>query len=131
MEARPRLRPGPGTLARAHGAAGEDEAARYLEARGFRLLARNFRTRAGEVDIVAREGPVTVFVEVKRRESQTHGIAAEFVTPAKRQRVIAAARAFAARHGLSQTPLRFDVIAIDVIDGKPRVSHHRGAFDAR
>lgn len=122
---------GPGLLARIRGAAGEDAAARFLAGLGFRILDRNFRIRTGEVDIVARDGAVTVFVEVKRRESTGHGTAAEFVTPSKRRRVVSAARAWAARHGVTESPIRFDVVAIDVIDGQERIGHHKGAFDAR
>lgn len=131
MEAGPRLRRGPGLLARRRGALGEDSAVRYLESLGYAILDRNFTTRFGEVDIVARDGRTTVFVEVKRREAKGHGRAVEFVSPAKTRRVVQAARIYAARHGLSESPLRFDVIAIDVIGGNEQLLHHKGAFDAR
>lgn len=104
---------------------------RHLEGAGYAILDRNFKTRFGEVDIVARDGRTTVFIEVKRREAQGHGRAAEFVSPAKMRRVVSAARIYAARHGLSESPLRFDVIAIDVIGGNEQLAHHKGAFDAR
>jgi len=109
------------------GRRGEDAACRYLESRGFRILARNYRCRLGEIDIVAREGDVTVFVEVKQRSDVSHGGGFEAVTPAKRLRVVRAARLFAASKGLSESPLRFDVISLGP-DG--RVRHDRGAFDA-
>lgn len=131
MEARPRVGRGPGLLAQARGTAGEATAARFLEGAGYRILDRNFRIRTGEVDIVARDGPTTVFVEVKRRENPGHGAAAEFVTPSKMRRVVSAARAWAARHGVTETPIRFDVIGIDLIDGHERIAHYKGAFDAR
>jgi putative endonuclease len=131
VEAGPGVRRGPGVLAQARGTAGEDTAVAHPSRLGYAILARNFKTRTGEIDIVAREEKTTVFVEVKRRESGGHGAAAEFVSPAKVRKVVSAARLYAARHGLSESPIRFDVIAIDVIDGREQLRHHKGAFDAR
>jgi putative endonuclease len=84
----------------------------------------------GEIDVVAREGPILVFVEVKERGDASHGLAVEAVTPAKRQRVIRAAQLWAAQHGESESPVRFDVVAIDWGPDGPVVRHERGAFDA-
>ena len=131
MEAGPRVKRGPGTLALSRGASGEDTAAAYLAGLGYEILDRNFKTRAGEIDIVARHERTTVFVEVKRREATGHGSAAEFVSRSKMRRVVSAARLYAARHGLTESLIRFDVIAIDVIDGHEQLRHHKGAFDAR
>lgn len=112
------------------GARGEQLACAHLAARGFAILERNFRTRFGEIDIVARDGPVTVFVEVKERSGATHGGGLDAVTPAKRRRVVLAARLYAMRHGLSETPLRFDVVTIDGDPTqRPAVHHCPGAFD--
>jgi putative endonuclease len=111
------------------GEAGESLACRYLQARGFAVVARNFRCRSGEVDVVARQGDTTVFVEVKERHGASHGEAHEAVTFGKRRRIVRAARLFAAARGLTETPLRFDVIAIDWVDGQPRIRHEPGAFD--
>jgi putative endonuclease len=111
------------------GVAGEDLACRHLEAAGFRILARNFRCRSGEIDIVASEPPTTVFVEVKDRSSRSHGEGFEAVTFRKRQRIVRAARLFAASRGLSESPLRFDVISIDRTQDPPKLRHDRGAFD--
>lgn len=113
------------------GEPGETLACRHLVAQGFEVLARNFRCRSGEIDIVAREGGVTVFVEVKERSSTDHGQGYEAVTFGKRLRVIRAARLFAASRGLLERPLRFDVISIDRSSGgAPAVRHDRGAFGA-
>jgi putative endonuclease len=117
---RRRLRPGE---------AGESLACRHLERLGLLILQRNFRCRSGEVDIVAREGETTVFVEVKERASASHGEGFEGVTFGKRRRIIRAARLYAAARGLSDRPLRFDVVSIDWSVGRPRVRHDRGAFD--
>jgi putative endonuclease len=112
------------------GEKGETAACRYLEAQGFAVLARNFRCPSGEVDVVARKGDTTVFVEVKERHGESHGQGHEAVTFGKRRRIVRAARLYAAARGLSETPLRFDVVSIDWVDGQPRIRHDPGAFDA-
>ncbi|HUG52428.1 MAG TPA: YraN family protein [Vicinamibacteria bacterium] len=114
----------------AAGAEGEDQACRHLCAQGFDILARNFRCRSGEVDVIARDGAVTVFVEVKHRRGARHGAGYESVTFGKRRRIVRAARLYAASRGLGEAPVRFDVISIDEVDGRPHLRHDRGAFDA-
>lgn len=111
------------------GRPGEDHACRHLVAAGFEILKRNFRCRSGEVDVVARDGETTVFVEVKERTGASHGSGVEAVTFGKRRRLIRAARLYAASHGLDEQPLRFDVISIDWDADGPRLRHDRGAFD--
>ena len=114
----------------AAGADGEALACRHLEGQGYAILARNFRCRSGEIDVVARDGDVTVFVEVKDRNGRSHGEGHESVTAGKRMRVVRAARLYAASRGLSESPIRFDVVSIDRADGAAKVRHDRGAFDA-
>ena len=94
----------------------------------MRILARNYRCRAGEVDVVAEDRGTVVFVEVKERGDHSHGSAVEAVTEAKRRKVVRAARLYAARHGLSEAPVRFDVVAIDWGPDGPSVRHFAGAF---
>ena len=95
----------------ARGAAAEEAAARLLEGRGLRVIGRNFRVRGGEIDLVCRDGPSTVFVEVRLRTRQDFGGAGASITPAKQQRLILAARHWLARHG--ESPCRFDVVLGD------------------
>ena len=111
------------------GLEGEDLACRHLAAQGYAILARNFRCRSGEVDVIARDGAVTVFVEVKHRRGSAHGAGHESVTFGKRRRIVRAARIFASARGLSESPLRFDVISIDEAEGRAVIRHDRGAFD--
>lgn len=95
------------------GRAAEDAAAAYLAARGMKLLARNFRTRRGELDLVCEDGDAIVFVEVRSRAAPSHGSAAESVDARKRARVIAAASEYLQRHGWTdRRPARFDVVAL-------------------
>jgi putative endonuclease len=111
------------------GAPGEEIACRHLVRQGFAILARNYRCRSGEIDVVAKDGPTTVFVEVKHRRSASHGAGHESVTFGKRRRLVRAARLYAASRGLSETPLRFDVISIDETEKGTEIRHDRGAFD--
>ena len=124
--------PPPGAPAGSHrGDAGEDLACDHLRRQGLKILARNYRCRAGEIDVVAEDRGTVVFVEVKERRGDSHGSAVEAVTAAKRRKVVRAARAYAATHGLSESPLRFDVVAIDWGPEGPRVRHDAGAFGER
>jgi putative endonuclease len=113
------------------GQAGEDRACAHLLASGFRILARNYRCRSGEVDVIAQDDDgAVVFVEVKERHSRSHGEGVESVSFGKRRRIIRAARLYAASRGISEQPIRFDVVAIDDVGGEPRIRHDRGAFDS-
>jgi putative endonuclease len=93
------------------GAAGEERAARHLAAQGLRILARNFRVKGGEIDLVCRDGAATVFVEVRRRARSEFGGAAYSITPAKQRRLALAARHWLARHGDGEC--RFDCVLIE------------------
>jgi putative endonuclease len=108
---------------------GEDEAARFLEARGLSLLARNVRVGGGELDLVAEDGGTVVFVEVKWRRDASRGAPAEAVTPVKRRKLLSAARVWLAENPSSaRREVRFDVVAIE---GEAKtVDWIRGAFDA-
>jgi putative endonuclease len=103
------------------GIAGEDLACRELERRGYAILARRYRTRFGEIDIVARDGDVVVFVEVKARRTKRYGSAAEAMSLRKRRRIAAMALDYLAWHDRSDRRCRFDVVAIDGL-GAPGMS---------
>ena len=94
------------------GASNEALAARSLIAAGYQLVERNFACDAGELDIVARDGTVLVFVEVRSRSSGDHGEAAEMVTPAKRRRVSHIAAIYLEMRRPRFEECRFDVVAI-------------------
>ena len=104
---------------------GEELACRHLEAQGFRILARNWRCRLGEIDLVAEEAGTLVFAEVRLRRNARYGGAAESITAAKRARLLAAARLYLA--GCAPAPCRFDVLLLDALEA-PRVEWIRGAF---
>jgi putative endonuclease len=119
------------TLARqSFGKAGEDLAVAELERRGYEIIARRYRTRCGEIDIVARDGETTVFVEVKARATAEFGTAAEAVTRRKQLKLLAMARDYIARNRLTNTPCRFDVVAVEDCDAAPRLVVYPNAFNA-
>ena len=114
------------------GESGENLAAATLVARGYAILARRYRTRYGEIDIVARDGDTLVFVEVRRRSETGCGSAAESVTPAKQRRVVRMAVEYLARLNLyDRCAVRFDVVAIDDGPaGEPSIDVIRDAFQS-
>jgi len=97
------------------GEAAEDRAARHLQDHGLAILSRNYRTRLGEIDLIAKDGETLVFVEVRRRTSEHFGGAAGSVDWRKRQRIVGAARMYLARLG-HEPPCRFDVVALGDTD---------------
>ncbi len=102
------------------GDAYESLAAQWLEDQGMHLLARNFRGKTGEIDIIARDREYLVFLEVRARSNSSFDSAAGSVDRRKQNRILRTAQLFLQRHpGLAHLPCRFDVIAFD-----PRQSGH-------
>ena len=112
------------------GKTGEDLACAELERRGYAIIARRYRRRGGEIDIIAHEGETIVFVEVKARDGHAFGEAAEAVTLFKRRRLTQLAVDYMARHRLSNRPCRFDVVSIHFDSGRPEIEVFQNAFDA-
>lgn len=114
---------------RSVGQRGENIAARYLEARGLRLLERNYRCRGGEIDLVMLDGSTLVLVEVRLRSSADFGGAAASVGPRKQRRLVHAARhLMMTRHEFREWPIRFDVVALEGSPAGERVDWIRDAF---
>jgi putative endonuclease len=112
------------------GAYGEKIAADFLHSKGCRILARNFKARrGGEVDIIARDGKLLLFVEVKTRHEGAKIRPLDAVDKSKQALIERGANAWLKRLGTREVPWRFDVIEVHVEDGaKPRVNHVRNAF---
>jgi putative endonuclease len=116
------------TQARAEaGVAAELLAERFLRSRGLTIVARNYRSRGGEIDLVCGDGTMLVFVEVRLRRSSSFGGAAASVTQSKQRRIILAARHYLA--GKLERPCRFDVIVLDALD-EAHIEWIRDAFVA-
>ncbi len=108
------MRGAPGTAST--GAAAEALAARYLAQQGLVILAHNWRTRRGEIDLIAREGHTIVFVEVRLRQHRGFGGAAASITATKRARLISAAEQYLATLG-TLPACRFDAVLLDALHG--------------
>jgi len=114
------------------GAFGERVAAAHLEAKGYRIRARNFRCREGEIDIVAEDGDCLVFVEVRTRRGDAFGTPAESVTVAKERRLLTVARAYLQEHIDVPPNQRIDVVGVELSRGRLlAVQHIEGAIADR
>ncbi len=100
------------------GRLGERRAAGYLRRRGYRILSRNFRTRYGEVDIVAHEGDALCFVEVKTRTSLEFGGGEEFIDAHKMRQIAGVAESYVRKFGLDEMQRRFDCVYVLVKPGE-------------
>ena len=110
---------------------GEEEAARYLRSRGYRIVGRRERVLRGDIDIVALDGRTVVFVEVRSRSDHAHGHPAETVGPVKQRRIAELAAAYIHRHRLHDCSVRLDVVAVTFApDTPPVVEHFQNAFDS-
>jgi putative endonuclease len=110
------------------GKIGEDLACRELERLGYVIVARRYRRRGGELDIVARDGQTIVFAEVKTRDGRLFGGAADAVTGVKRRRIAQLALDYLVRHQLMECPCRFDVVSIHLEAGRPVIEVYQNAF---
>lgn len=112
------------------GKGGEETVTGYLIKKGYAILVKNYRCKVGEIDIIARDGAVLVFIEVKTRSGLGYGSPAEAVTARKQRQISRAAQWYLAEQQLFDVPARFDVIA--VLGNGPaadRIEHIDNAFD--
>ena len=110
------------------GRRGEECAVRYLIKKKYRILARNWRDRGGELDIVARDGGTLVFVEVKTRTTDTFALPIDSVGFEKQRKLRRLAERFIARNDFADCEVRFDVISIVTRSAKPEIEHLENAF---
>lgn len=121
-----RIAPLPSAL----GSGGERAAADFLRERGYHVLERNFRCRGGEIDLIALDGSVLVFVEVKVRRTLSRGAPIEAVTPAKQSRVRRAAQEYLTYCGRVFRRIRFDVICVMKTAKTTDITHLKAAFSS-
>jgi putative endonuclease len=112
------------------GADGERVAEEFLRRRRYTIVERNYRCRAGEVDLVALDGDTVVFVEVKTRRGEGFGSPLEAVDPRKQRQVCRAAQQFLAEKRLQDRVARFDVVGVWWENGRPMCELVRGAFES-
>ena len=112
------------------GAWGEETAQKYLKKKGYKIKERNYRSRFGEIDIIAEKGDMLAFVEVKLRKNADFGSACEYVTYAKQKKLRATAEIWLAENGAEKAP-QFDVIEIYAPLGAGKsfeLNHIKNAF---
>lgn len=114
---------------RARGAESEEVAVAWLVEREYQVRERNLRNHAGEIDLIADHRGVCCFVEIKARSSTLYGPAVEAVSPAKQRRIARAAALYLATELRDwRGPCRFDVLAMDLVDGEWRFTLVQDAF---
>jgi putative endonuclease len=111
------------------GQQGERIAEQYLKSKGYKLVERNYRCAAGELDLIVLDRRVVVFVEVKTRTGQGFGNPLEAVEIRKQRKMIQAAQFFMSAKGLHQRDARFDVVGVSWIGRDPVVEHIENAFE--
>lgn len=112
------------------GKTGEELAVQYLQQHGLSILARNYRQKSGEIDIIAEDRDCLVFVEVKTRKSLLFGHPYEAVTSRKQAQLTRVALDYMTRHDLRDHKARFDVVSIVLPDhGTPNIEHLANCFE--
>lgn len=107
------------------GREGEDEAVKYLEKKGYRVIERNFLCRQGEIDIIAIDNNYIVFIEIKTRTSNEYGLPSESVTTKKIKHIKKAIQYYLYKRNLENENIRVDVIEIYAKEGKYLINHIR------
>ena len=102
---------------------GEDEAVKYLERKGYKIIERNFLCRQGEIDIIALDGNNIVFIEIKARTSTDYGLPSESVTERKLKHMIKAIQYYLYRRNLENENIRIDAIEVYVQNDKYDINH--------
>ncbi len=102
------------------GKEGEKAAVKFLKKRGYRIVEKNYRNKAGEIDIVAEQDQVLVFVEVKSRADNERGEPLEAVTPHKQRKIVQVAKGFMIQHRIENRDCRFDVVGIKGNPNQPK-----------
>jgi putative endonuclease len=111
------------------GREGERIAESYLKKKGYRLVERNYRCPMGELDLIALDRRVIVFIEVKTRSDFRFGVPIESVHPRKQRKMIQAALYFLSQRRLHDREARFDVVGVSWAKGRAEVEHVKNAFD--
>lgn len=112
------------------GKRGEDEAVRFLKKNGYKIIERNYRCRHGELDIVAMDGEIISFIEVKTRATDSFGTPAGSVDERKQRHITKASMTYIAEKGLGEMPARFDVVSVEVSGDGFKTSVIKDAFEA-
>ncbi len=110
------------------GVYGENKTVKYLESLGYIILARNFITYSGEIDIVAKDKDEYVFIEVKTRNSKRFGMPRESVDEIKKNHIIKSSQYFIYKYGLENKNIRFDIVEVYISKGNYIINHLKNNF---
>ncbi len=106
---------------------GEQLAANYLTQHGYKVIEQNYRAGKAEIDIICRQGNLLVFVEVKARSSTKFGHPESFVSEAKAAKIMEGAEQYLLENHW-QGPIRFDIVAVELVGATPKITHFEDAF---
>jgi len=111
------------------GRSGEEAAANFLKKNGYKILARNYKSRLGEIDIIAKDKDTLAFIEVKTRLSDKFGLPQEAVMKSKQRQISKAALSFLKEKNLLHEKARFDVVSVEYSQDKPKLDLIKNAFE--
>lgn len=100
---------------------GENLACRFLKSNGYKIIEKNFRTRFGEIDIVAEDNGVVCFVEVKARTDTSYGLPEEYVDRRKQVKIVKTSQAYIKRKNLKSRDMRFDIVSVSLASRSCRI----------
>lgn len=112
------------------GRSGEEKAAKHLKKLGYRIIEKNFKTKFGEIDIIAEDGEYLVFVEVKTRTSSRFANPEDYVDERKQRKILKSAQIYLLKYSLNERKCRFDVVSVSDTDKGVKVEVFRDAFCA-
>lgn len=110
------------------GRSGEGEAAKFLKSQGYSILFRNYKSKLGEIDIIARDKDTYCFIEVKTRRSDRYGLPQEAVLAHKEKQICRVALGFLKKNNLLEKKARFDIVAINYAGRSPQLELFKNAF---
>ncbi len=105
------------------GALGEEAAALALVKNGYKIIEKNYRSKMGEIDIIAKDGDYTCFIEVRLRKNNSFGSPADSINEGKQRRIIKTAQQYAVKNKIYDTPMRFDVVLINAVATENRLKN--------
>lgn len=106
---------------------GENKAVKYLMSKGYRIIDRNYRTKIGEIDIIAIKSKVLIFIEVKTRSSTNYGFPYEAVNRRKQEKIVKSSLIYMKHKGLEDWQTRYDIIEV-FLQNKLKINHIENAF---
>jgi putative endonuclease len=128
MDGMNQINPGDGGYRKKTGNEGEADARMFLEQKGFRIVERNWRCGRGEIDLIAKDGDVLVFIEVKTKKHGSCGEPEDWISKRKQNQIGRLALGYLQKKNLADVECRFDVVTVDRTGSSPVINHIEDAF---